>query len=197
MQTTNFIPANATHIGIMVSGGLDSALMLYLVSKENKEKDFPVQLDVLTVYRSDQAKDHSSRITKIIEELNDITLNKYEVGDPTAPSDVQVVRGVFDALMMKKIPLVIMATTINPEHLKKHENAPVRNPDQFPGILQPWGEITKDNIVKYIKENNLDVLIKNSHSCTVHSFKHCGKCFNCIERKWALDVNNINETTEF
>jgi len=197
LKTDNFIPNDISKIGVMVSGGLDSSLLLYLITKENKDKGFPVEVVTLTVHRPDNAKDHAKRIISLVERLNNITLQNIEVGDPNTSPDLQVISGIKDSIMNKDIPLVFIATTAIPEHLKDARDVPQRDTKEYLRLSQPWGHETKDSIVEYVVRNKLEVLIKHSHSCTGLQLGQCGRCYNCLERKWALDCNSILDSTEY
>jgi len=198
MQTENLIPKDATQVGVMISGGLDSTLLLYLLTKENKTRTNPVDLITLSVERKN-AMVHVNRAIETVERLNNVTIKNMVVGDPTVDSDYQVISGALDALSNKKIPLVFLATTAVPDnlHLEAGFAPPVRDPKPRTRVIQPWVLETKDQVVKYIVEHNLFDLVKVTHSCTVEDMSHCGKCFNCVERKWAFDANNASDSTDY
>ena len=183
----------------MVSGGLDSALMLYLLTKEIKDKNLTVDFETYTIRQDVKASlVHSKRIISTIEKLNDIEIKNSSFWNPEAHSDYEIVFGVIGALNKEHstgLPLSVlfMATTSVPEELANVPGAPYRNRKPTFAVEQPWGDVSKDNVVKYIKENNLQILIENSLSCTNSKSIHCGECWNCKERKWALDLNNQAE----
>jgi 7-cyano-7-deazaguanine synthase in queuosine biosynthesis len=199
MKTENFIPEGSKKIGLMVSGGLDSALMLYLLTKEIKDKNLTVDFETYTIRQDVKASlVHSKRIISTIEKLNDIEIKNSSFWNPEAHSDYEIVFGVIGALNKEHstgLPLSVlfMATTSVPEELANVPGAPYRNRKPTFAVEQPWGDVSKDNVVKYIKENNLQILIENSLSCTNSKSIHCGECWNCKERKWALDLNNQTE----
>ena len=199
MKTENFIPEGSKKIGLMVSGGLDSALMLYLLTKEIKDKNLTVDFETYTIRQDVKASlVHSKNIINVIEKLNNVEIKNTSFWNPEAHSDYEIVFGVIGALNKEHItgrPLSVlfMATTSVPEELANEPGAPYRNRKSTFAVEQPWGDVSKDNIVKYIKENNLQILIENSLSCTNSKSTHCGHCWNCKERKWALDLNNQEE----
>ena len=202
MQTKDFIPPNVKKLGLMVSGGLDSALLLYLITKEIKDKQLDVELMTYTVNKQNvNSTVHANNIIKIIENLNDIKINNAIVGSDEAHSDYEIIFGVSDALNRERktnIPLGILylATTAVPEELAKEAGAPARSRQTNFAVVQPWGAETKDNVVKLAVENKLFTLIENSHSCTTRSDYHCGGCWMCKERKWAFEKNNAQDLSE-
>ena len=200
MKTDNFILEGYNKVGLFVSGGLDSALMLYLITKEIKEKNSNVEFITYTVdQKVKNSKYHASTIIKIVEQLNDIKITNVEVGGQDyAHPDFEGMYGVLDALNRerfteKMIDMIYLATTNVPDDLKDVSGAPKRHPQSFFKVTQPWGEISKDQVVEYILRNNLLDLIKNTHSCTVLGNKHCGECWNCKERIWAFEKNNSKD----
>lgn len=197
MKTTNLIPWDVKRIGVMVSGGLDSATLLHFLVKENKTKLDPVEIVVCTVPRYDAAVIHSKRIIEFIENFHNVKLTQVDVGTSDVHSDMQVIEGARDAILRLRFRCVFLATTAIPEHLAEGFGAPQRDASPKPLLEQPWGLVTKDQVVKALKDEGLEELIRITHSCTVHQMEHCGQCFNCVERKWALDSNVLIDNTEF
>ena len=196
MKAENFIPVGSKKIGLMVSGGLDSALLLFLLTIEIKDKNLTVDFNTYSVRQDERSSlVHSKNVIDTIEKLNGVSIKNTVFSNPEAHSDYEIIFGVLSALNKEHktgMPLnvLFMATTSVPEELTRFPGAPMRNSKPTLVVEQPWGDISKDNIVKYIKENNLQILIEHSLSCTNSKFTHCGQCWNCRERKWALDLNN-------
>jgi hypothetical protein len=202
MQTKDFIPPNIKKLGLMVSGGLDSALLLYLITKEIKDNQLDVELMTYTVDKpSVNSTIHSKNIIAIIEKLNDIKINNAIVGNKEAHSDYEIVFGVIDALNRERktnmpLDILYLATTAVPEKLANEPGAPARSRNSNFAVVQPWGAETKDNVIKLVVENKLFTLIENSHSCTDRLDYHCGECWMCKERKWALAENNVQDFSD-
>ena len=199
MKTANFIPEGSKKIGLMVSGGLDSALLLYLLTKEIKDKNLTVDFETYSVRQDDRSSlVHSKNVIDTIEKLNGVSIKNTVFWNPEAHSDYEIIFGVLSALNKEHktgIPLNVLfiATTSVPEELANLEGDPNRNLRSTLCVERPWVDVSKDNIVKYIKEKNLQILIEHSLSCTRSKSKHCGQCWNCKERKWAFDLNNLTE----
>jgi 7-cyano-7-deazaguanine synthase in queuosine biosynthesis len=200
MKTDNFILDNFTKVGLFISGGLDSSLMLYLITKEIKEKNSNVEFITYTVEQhSKNTKQHVNAIIKVVEKLNGVKIENVEVGKQDyAHPDFEVMYGVLDALNRerftdKMIDMIYLAATCVPDDLKNVNGVPKRHAQSFFKVSQPWGELSKDHIVNYILQNNLTDLIKTTHSCTVLGNSHCGECWNCKERIWAFEKNNSKD----
>ena len=79
MKTDNFILDNFTKVGLFISGGLDSSLMLYLITKEIKEKNSNVEFITYTVEQhTKKTKQHVDDIIKIVEELKKLGVETIE-----------------------------------------------------------------------------------------------------------------------
>lgn len=182
IQTTNFLAAQHQRVAVMTSGGLDSALLLYLIVKEAADKGR--QVTSLTIPGSDGAELHGPRIAKTVEQLSGIPV-LHELLNPTNSSDLRVSKGVTQAILQQRYNAVFLATTAVPSHLKDVQGVPARPPSHHP-VIQPWLHNTKYQIVEYCRRWGLEALILASHSCTVQQQGHCGQCWNCRERRWVI-----------
>ena len=192
MQTTNLLPDMPTKIGVMVSGGLDSALLLYLLTKENKQKGYPHEIIALTVYKTDNSEGHSKRIVSTIEIMLDTTISTSEVGPNVGMPLHEIILSIIDKNI---VPLLYEGSNAIHESLMD-SSPPVRYISPYDTIKQPWAYTTKDAIVKYILDEKLYELINMSHSCgrRDRDSGQCGTCYNCIERAWAFKQNNAQDT---
>ncbi len=66
--------------------------------------------------------------------------------------------------------------------------------DKF-GIVTPFVDSFKWDLVKYSKENNLPIGI--TWSCYEAGNEHCGLCRNCIDRKKAFEKAKIADSTRY
>lgn len=166
----------------MTSGGMDSALLLYLIVKEAAVLER--QVTALTIPGPDGAEIHGPRIVQTVEQLLNISI-EHELLNPANSSDLRVSKGVTQAILQRRYNAVFLATTAVPSHLKNYQGVPDRPLSHHP-VIQPWIHNTKYQIVEYCRRWGLDTLIANSHSCTVQSQGHCGWCWNCRERRWVV-----------
>lgn len=63
------------------------------------------------------------------------------------------------------------------------------------GLLSPYTNITKGDIARRGKELGIDY--SETWSCYKGGEKHCGKCGTCVERKEAMAMAGIADTTEY
>ena len=128
------------NIGIFVSGGLDSALLVYLCHKYSTDNTFTY----FTVPRTDDSIVHAKRVLDtILGENNYLTTH---LGDPNVSHDKQVLSGILSALSIPNIDMLLLADTSNPaEKLSGLE--PVRVKSTHHKIVQPFFELTKVNTI--------------------------------------------------
>jgi len=62
-------------------------------------------------------------------------------------------------------------------------------------ILQPFGDMSKADIVRYGHDHG--VAIEKTWSCYDFQEKHCGVCWNCVERKHAFEKAGVEDKTGY
>jgi len=185
---------NVKTIGIMVSGGLDSATLLYLLAKEIKDTNKDTTLKVFCVPRSTDGFD--SHVLNIINFVNNAIGNsiaEYVVHGETDMHHSSIVYSAyFDILERNLADCIFLGDTANPNVSLPGidiESYPKRRRDQRPTVHQPFLDYSKDYVIAICKMFMLDDLVKLTHSCTVYKDKRCNTCFQCKEREWAFECN--------
>lgn len=203
MKIDNFLIPEYRKIGVMVSGGMDSGLLLYLIAREKLKKDYDLEIIAYSIDRkmADERR-HSIRMIEEVEKRSDMSIRKKDVGGGELDSELHVIFGMMNAVkqeMKTGVPLdrLFLATTSVPEELKQHDGVPTRNPTDHWLIYQPWALDTKDQIISAIKDQELYWIIDQSHSCTCLGAGHCGTCYNCMERSWALSSNGLTDSSRY
>lgn len=176
--------------GIMLSGGLDSAILLYLLLKENKD----VSMQPFSIPKNDSSHLFVPNILKYFENCFDISIsNTILVGDPTAHHSQQSTTAVKQILSQyAEIDFIYFATNQNPSHsfdysqFKSGEFPNRVQESDHPKILMPFIKMYKDEILKIVFDNRQEELLKLTHTCTEQKTGRCGQCFQCKERAWAF-----------
>jgi len=186
-----FIPLGAKKIAVLLSGGSDSAILLYILAKECKK--YNIDLMIFTVPRADGALNYSPRIVLEINKLLDINLKPpISVGDPKNHHHSQQTRSGHREILFNYPDIDYIyygSQKVSPE-LENIETViyPWR-PDRlfYPGkTICPFFDLTKDHTLDLYYQLGVENLLKFSHSCCVWNKGRCGKCYNCIERNWAF-----------
>jgi 7-cyano-7-deazaguanine synthase in queuosine biosynthesis len=176
--------------GIMLSGGLDSAILLYLILKENKN----IVIQPFTIPKHDGSHRYVNSIVEYLKIQFDIFIpSTILIGDPEVHHTKQSTVAVKE--IFKNYPLIdflFFATNQNPivnfdYSVYKLGGFPNRvKKSSHPKILMPFIEMYKDQILKAVFDNNQEKLLLLTHSCTEQKTGRCGQCFQCNERTWAF-----------
>lgn len=191
LSPINFeLPLEGT-VGVMLSGGLDSAVLLSLISKEISENKLPINVQVFTVPKFDGSINQVDSITSYISKRFDVKiLPKIVVGDPTLYHRSQNESGIKEVLTTyKSIKQLFIGINRNPPpEFKLSGTYPDRvSSSDHPNIEIPFVNLYKTHIVDLIYQFSLEELLNITHTCTEQQKGRCGKCFQCSERQWAFE----------
>lgn len=176
--------------GFFISGGLDSAILLYACCLVREQENLPSRFEVVTVPRHDDSSVHSARIVEWINKQFNINLITTTCGDPDVHHSRQVLSGV--EIMWNKLDHLVFGDTANVPHIP---DGPVRYP--YTGgddkVLQPFMKVYKDQTVRLAIELGLTELMEITHSCTSSKTLRCRECWQCKERAWAFEECKYND----
>jgi hypothetical protein len=194
------LPPQHQRIGVMVSGGADSAILLYILALERKLSSSDHELIPITVPRTDGAWDYAGPIVDFVNKLLDINLPQpIMVGDPTLHHSDQTNSGERDARRKHNIQHIFYGSQKHP---------PVPMPGEYPGRPDRIEYTNNAGIVTTTcpfalldKRHTLDLygifdvwpLIELTHSCTAQTEGRCGECYNCKEREWAFGELGVTD----
>lgn len=180
--------------GIMLSGGLDSAVLLYVILNEASKNKIEINLQPFTIPKHDGSYLFVESILNYFKETFKIHLpNTILVGDPNVHHTQQsktAVKEIFEKY--SEIDFIYFATNQNPIKDFDYSSYPQGSfpnrikESEHPKILLPFINLYKDQILKILFENNQTDLINLTHSCTEQKTGRCGRCFQCNERAWAF-----------
>lgn len=178
--------------GIMLSGGLDSAVLLYLIIKEFPEID----IQPFTIPKSDGAILYSIPLIKHFNKKFNLKIpDAIAVGDPTVYHRLQSIVAVKEIFRNYNIDFLFIALNQNPPELDNLPGAPNRTKKADNSkILLPFVNLLKTHIVDLIFEYDQQDLIGITHSCTEQKEGRCNKCWQCIERAWAFSILKKEDT---
>lgn len=189
------LPQHHRRIGVMLSGGADSAVLLYLLALERKQTNSEHELITLTVPRSDGATYYVDAIVdKVNELIPDANIPKpIRLGDPTVHHSQQGKSGEIEARQRYGIEHVFYGSQSHP---------PVPMPGEYPnrptqreflnnrGVISttcPFALVDKRHTIDLYEIFQVWPLIELTHSCTHQTAGRCGVCYNCVERAWACE----------
>ena len=178
--------------GIMVSGGLDSAVLLYMLIEEGAH-----EIQAFTIDKSDGSNLHANNV---IEHFNDkFGLNLAKpilVGDPRVHHSKQSMTALIDIFTNHDIDCLYNALNQNPPGaLSEHPGAPrraTRSPVEK--LKLPFVDLHKNHILDFMYELEQEDLIDITHTCTERIYGRCDVCWQCQERQWAFAQLNKRDT---
>lgn len=180
MLDTIFVPANAK-LGIMLSGGADSSLLLWLLAKQN------TPVTTFTMERKSGVLRNSVRIINWVNEYFNIKLPQpIKVGNLNEHHSMQVRTASREIFSRKLVSHLYFGVTQNPP-VELPGNAPVRNPITSDKLIAPFWNYNKQDIVRLYRKYNIMDLFDLTQSCQIYTDRHCGECFHCQERAWGLN----------
>jgi hypothetical protein len=170
--------------GLMLSGGLDSAVLLYLLVRSVPE----IKIQPFTIPKTDGAMLY---VNGIIDHFNKKFNLKIpytiEVGDPTVYHREQSKTAIVDIFKNHQADIIFIALNQNPIELNSLPGAPQRTrQSDNPRIVLPFVNLLKHHILDFVYEYNQEDLIDITHSCTEQAVGRCEVCWQCTERKWAF-----------
>jgi hypothetical protein len=183
---------NTKRYGIMLSGGLDSAVLFYLLLKENPN----INLQPFTIPKFDGAALYAGPIVDYYNRMFSINIAQpILVGDPDAYHRQQSKIAITDIFNKTPVDILFVAINQNPPALNMLPGAPQRDTkSNNPKILFPFVDMHKDQILQIMYNEGQEHLINITHSCTEQQIGRCGQCWQCTERAWAFSQLNKIDT---
>ena len=185
--------------GIMLSGGIDSTILLYFIIKDFKDKNLSVNIQPFTIAKMDGSYKYVNGIVEYFNSYFGITIPQtIIVGDPSLHHSEQNKSGVIEVFKrFPKTDFIFLALNQNPPDSFGDPNwvRPARitkSPD--PRILLPFVELYKTHIIDLMFEYGQEQLMNITHSCTEQPIGRCNTCFQCSERAWAFDQLEKTDT---
>lgn len=181
------LPTDKKRIGVMLSGGADSAILLYILALEKKMSGSDHELIPFTVARHDGAWNYVKPIVDKVNEILGIELPApIQVGDPTLHHSQQGRSGELEARGKYQIDHFYYGSQQHPpvpmpgEYPKRPEQV------ELPGTTIPFALVDKRHTLDLFNVFDVWPLIELTHSCTAQTEGRCGACYNCTERAWAF-----------
>lgn len=193
------LPKERMRVGVMLSGGADSAILLYLLCLERKKTNSPHKIIPVTVPRTDGAWNYVADIVDYVRKELDCELpDPIKCGDPDSHHSVQVTSGREYVFEHNLVDLVYYGSQKTPPAEFPMPGIYPERPDRvtYNRVICPFAEVDKRNTIELFGLYNQWDLLALTHSCTEKTHGRCGKCFNCTERKWALDACGFTDSGE-
>jgi hypothetical protein len=180
-------------IGVMVSGGMDSALLYYILLYLRQEQNSDHYIRPFAVMRKEGSKYHAKPIVSKIASYFGIDDFPTIVGDTTLPEQAQVESGVKQAFELIRMETMFVGVISNrSEHLIGYDKLSYTETTY---LKYPFMHLEKSHIVDLFYQLNISELLELTHSCDLHETIHCNKCNGCTEKIWGFTQMGINHIT--
>lgn len=176
-------------IGILVSGGIDSAILYFLLIEENISTGNHFNIIPYTMMRKEGSRYYAKDVINWIHRyynINEIELNI--VGDNTLPELQQVESAIKEILHIVVDFVYLGIIESRPEHSVNwtrpyfketfHRKYPLLN-------------LQKSHVINLYLQRNIQELLDITYSCAINEQHACGYCNGCNERTWGLIENNL------
>jgi hypothetical protein len=179
-------------IGVMVSGGIDSTLLYYLLQYLKKTEKTDHFIRPFTVPRKEGSIYFAKPMINHVHRLLDLPPSYSTIiGDNRLEESKQIESGVVKAITLAKIEIIyIGAIYIRPEHLIGLERPVTIETDV---VKFPMLHLEKSHVIDLYYKLGIENILQYTHSCIKNEQVHCGTCHGCIERIWGfneLDIPN-------
>lgn len=182
----NDICGNDT-IGVLVSGGIDSALLYFLLLEENINTGSKYNIIPYTILRIG-ACDPALAVINWIQRYFKLPLTDLNVvGNPSLEEIDQVQSGIDDILANNIDFLYVGVMQDRPEHYVNSYS--IKFKDTY-RIRYPLLNLQKSHIIDLYMQKNIIELLSYTSSCNVGYLRDkepCGQCNGCGAKQWALD----------
>ena len=186
----NFNLKPTAHYGIMLSGGLDSAVLLYLMLSENKN----ISIQPFTIPKHDGSRSYINAILDYMNRQFNIKLpDTILVGDPNLFHAEQGPSAVKQIKKQYPVNYLFFGSNQNPPVTLAGTN-PIRIQSTSDSIVLPFFDLYKTSIIEYAVNYNAQELFNLTHSCTEQPIGRCNRCWQCLERAWAFNELNLQDT---
>ncbi len=191
-------------VGIFLSGGLDSTILLSCILHELISTNrLNIEIKCFTIMKPDAVTFYANRCLNLVNEHFNLD-NKIKIEHinniPNAQAAYNFGRidnDVHEKLVVSN-PDVLFYMGINrmvTEDVRqfKHKLKIRYIESWLDNMIFPFLNLSKPQMVDLYKKLNIEFMIKYTHSCVMSIDSKCNNCYSCEERQWAMDELNIND----
>ena len=189
-------------IGLLLSGGLDSSVVLHLLNQVNKNSHYYI----FTMNKEDDSVDHVTELLRY-HKFNSNTYERITI-DLSEYGTAKESRGAWDFIKENywdKIDVLYNGNTGPPPRESNFFVSFERQPQYFyrskskeaskkyKKFKMPFIEFDKRHTVWMANYFALQNIIKYSHTCTAWAQGSCGECWQCLERQWGFKSHGLTD----
>lgn len=176
---------STTKVGVLVSGGVDSTLLYYLLLHIKHQTNSSVDITPIVIHRKEGSKHFARPIVERINQIFNIYKKPKQLGNTMLPEPEQVESAVKHAFYLLKLETVYVGVISNrEEHLIGFNPIPII---EHHSVQTPFKNLEKSHVVDMFYQLGIDHLLPFTHSCDQHETAACGLCNGCRERQWGFE----------
>ena len=190
------------NVGIMLSGGLDSCLLLTMMCEV-----FDRQTYILfTMDKPDGSAKWAEKIIDFVSErypTNDYYQQIIQGGDADEIQELGITGklGFTDIVnnYYGNLGILYSGNTENPPiELDRNTGEPdrsaaLRAQEKWDKFVMPFAHLNKSHMIELAHKFNFDHVFTLTHTCTERPRGRCGVCWQCRERQWGFSENNLKD----
>lgn len=180
------IPDGCEKINVLMSGGVDSTLLLFLLMKERHltKRFVPVKCFAMQPF-NDAYKNTIQWISQYFqEEIQHQIIPKFFIRD--AVSNILLI----DPGHVYSGCNLVLENEFTPTVYLRGDTPPIRGPAHSELHVRPFIDLGKDVLTKEYENQGIIDLFKLTVSCGVPDGP-CHGCYFCLERQWGIDKSGI------
>lgn len=173
-------------IGLLLSGGLDSAGLGYLLVHGRNLLGTNNSFEYIILPSTDGALTHAMNVADWLDSKAKVQAKRHVMGKPELHHTQRVGSALKEAMrQLTHIDLFLNAANKTPD--EDVPGGPLRFNSINPKVYLPFFTYTKDELVRLYIKHDLDALFKITHTCTETTNTRCRICWQCKERAWAFN----------
>ena len=181
MRVINVNLVDAPRVALSFSGGMDSTLILYMLLKDKEEKAQNTDIHCFTATQVGTKK-HAMNILALPEFAGRV-IHHTDVPNPISES----VKPMNQKLIADGWHVYVGSNQTPLEQIGgRYPPRPQQNSSN-PNVHLPLLFLFKYHILDAYYQLGIEHILPITHSCTEIVDGECGKCFACLERKWAYE----------
>jgi len=196
------LESNEGNVGILLSGGLDSLLLLTLLCEYFDRQRYII----FTIDKPDGSMMWTEKILDYVSDrfpTNEFYQQIIEGGntDEQAELGISGKVGFSDVLRnyYSNLGILYSGNTANPPVVLDHNtaepdrSAALKAQEKWEKFTMPFAHINKSHTIELAQRNKYQHVFTMSHTCTERPRGRCGVCWQCRERQWGFEENNLKD----
>ena len=183
------LPHSRKKIGVMVSGGLDSAALYYLIKKFNIDNNKQNEVIPIIIFREEGSKTHALNVVNYVNNIvNQISssIKQFDFNKKVQPHLEVILATNLSIQQFDNLYIGVIQT--RPEHAI---GITVYRPTETDKLTYPFADLDKSHIVDLISKLHQTKLFGITISCDKGI--DCKTCNGCRERAWGFETMKFKD----